>query len=68
MFWQLRLEKLAANLRNHDIPVRIALWNGQGFDLGTTVKVTIHITNSEGLRHLLSQPGLARFGVRGRAS
>ena len=34
MFWRSRFEKLAAQLRIHDIPARIALWDGGRLDLG----------------------------------
>lgn len=61
MFWQLRLEKLAARLRIHNIPVRIALWTGQHFDLGETVTVTIRVTSQAGLRHLV-RPSLDALG------
>jgi len=61
MFWQLRLEKLAARLRAHNIPVRIALWNGQSFDLGERVTVVIRATSPAGLRHLV-RPSLDELG------
>lgn len=61
MFWQLRLEKLAAHLRAYDIPVRIALWNGQHFDLGEPVKVVIRVTSPTGLRHMI-RPSLDSLG------
>ena len=61
MFWQLRLEKLAARLRAHNIPVRIALWNGQSFDLGERATVVIRATSPAGLRHLVC-PSLDALG------
>lgn len=61
MFWQLRLEKLAARLRTHDIPVRIALWNGQHYDLGAPVRVVIRVTAPAGLPHMLL-PSLDSLG------
>jgi len=61
MFWQLRLENLAARLSLHDIPVRIALWNGQRFDLGHTIKVMIHARTPAGLRQLV-HPSLDALG------
>ncbi len=61
MFWQLRFEKLADRLRAHDIPVRVALWNGQHFDLGERVHVVIHVTSPAGLRHL-ARPSLDALG------
>jgi hypothetical protein len=50
MFWQSRLEKLAAQLRIHDIPACIALWNGSRFDLGESIKVIIRVLSPAGLR------------------
>lgn len=61
MFWQLRLEKLAAHLRTHGIPVRIALWNGQHFDLGDPIKVVIRVNTPAGLRHMV-RPSLDSLG------
>ncbi len=61
MFWEMRLENLAARLSLHDIPVRIALWNGQRFDLGRSIKVMIHARTPAGLRHLV-RPSLDALG------
>jgi cyclopropane-fatty-acyl-phospholipid synthase len=61
MFWRSRLEKLAAQLRIHDIPLRIALWDGGYFDLGEPVKVIIHVASPAGLRHMV-QPSLDSLG------
>ena len=61
MFWEMRLENLAARLSLHDIPVRIALWNGQRFDLGRSIKVMTHARTPAGLRHLV-RPSLDALG------
>ncbi|MDR1708987.1 MAG: class I SAM-dependent methyltransferase [Candidatus Accumulibacter sp.] len=61
MFWQSSIEKLAAQLREHDIPVRIALWDGRRFDLGAAIKVTVRVLSPAGLRHLLP-PSLDALG------
>ena len=61
MFWRSRLEKLAARLRIHDIPVRIALWDGCHFDLGERIKVVIHVLSPAGLRHMVL-PSLDSLG------
>ena len=61
MFWEMRFENLAARLSLHDIPVRIALWNGQRFDLGRSIKVMIHARTPAGLRHLV-RPSLDALG------
>ena len=61
MFWEMRLENLAARLSLHDIPVRIALWNGQRFDLGRSIKVMIHARTPTGLRQLV-RPSLDALG------
>ena len=61
MFWRSRLEKLAARLRIHDIPVRIALWDGCHFDLGERIKVVIHVLSPTGLRHMVL-PSLDSLG------
>ncbi|WP_305074824.1 SAM-dependent methyltransferase [Propionivibrio sp.] len=61
MFWEMRFENLAARLSLHDIPVRIALWNGQRFDLGRSIKVMIHARTPAGLRQLV-RPSLDALG------
>ncbi len=61
MFWQASIEHFAADLRNYDIPARITLWNGRGFDLGKAVKVIIHVTSPKGLRRLI-HPSLDALG------
>ena len=62
MFWEMRFENLAARLSLHDIPVRIALWNGQRFDLGRSIKVMIHARTPAGLRQLV-RPSLDALGI-----
>ena len=61
MFWQKRFEKIIRRLSLHDIPVRIALWDGRHFDLSETVKVTIRVKSPAGLRHLV-RPSLDALG------
>jgi cyclopropane-fatty-acyl-phospholipid synthase len=61
MFWRSRLERLAARLRIHDIPLRIALWDGSHFDLGEPVKVSVRIVSPAGLRYM-AQPSLDALG------
>jgi cyclopropane-fatty-acyl-phospholipid synthase len=53
MFWRSRFEKLAAQLRIHDIPARIALWDGSRFDMGESVKVVVRVLSSAGLRRMV---------------
>lgn len=62
MFWQNRLEKLAAHLREHDIPVRIALWDGRHFDLGSTIKVVVHV-RSPAAQRFFRPPSLDSLGT-----
>lgn len=68
MFWPTRVESLAQRLRAHDIPLRIALWDGRSFDLGRNPAVTIRAPSPAGLRHLV-RPSLDALGkayVEGR--
>lgn len=68
MFRQSRLAKLAAQLRIHDIPARIALWNGNRFDLGESIKVVIRALSPAALRRMI-RPSLDSLGsayVEGR--
>lgn len=55
------LERLALRLREHDIPLRIALWDGRSYDLGSEPAVTIRAASPAGLRHLL-RPSLDALG------
>lgn len=68
MFWPKRVEMLAQRLRAYDIPLRIALWDGRFFDLGSDPAVTIRAPSPAGLRHLI-RPSLDALGqayVEGR--
>ncbi|HZX32886.1 MAG TPA: class I SAM-dependent methyltransferase [Rhodocyclaceae bacterium] len=68
MFWPSRVETLARRLRAHDIPLRITLWDGRSFDLGSDPAVTILAPSPAGLRHLVrpSLDALGRAYVEGR--
>lgn len=61
MFWENRLQKFVAHMRVHDMPLRIQLWNGKGFDLCATPVVTVTIKNLAALRYLL-EPTLNSLG------
>ncbi len=61
MFWQKRLEKITGRLSLHNIPVRIALWDGRHYDLCERFSVTIRVNSPAGLRHLL-RPSLDALG------
>lgn len=53
MFWQKRFDDFIARMRHHGLPVRLVLWNGSSFDLGTTPSVTITVHSAGALKHFL---------------
>jgi cyclopropane-fatty-acyl-phospholipid synthase len=61
MFLQSQFDSYASRLRDHDIPVRLRLWNGVEAQLGSATKVTITVPTLSALRHLLS-PSLYVLG------
>src|SRR5437867_13435300 len=62
MFLEHRLERLIAKLkRSAVIPLRLELWNGRAFDLGSQPKVKIGVPRPSALRFLVS-PDLMKLG------
>lgn len=61
MFLGKRLDDLASRLHHHNIPLRLSLWNGREYDLGSAPEVTIRVPGVTGLRHLL-HPSLDSLG------
>ncbi len=61
MFWQQRFNKFVDQMKSHDIPLRLQLWNGAAFDLGSAPRVTMSVTSVGGLRHFL-MPTLDNLG------
>ena len=61
MFWEKRIERLVARLRVHDIPLRIALWDGQVFDLCPQPRATFHVKTPGVLLNLIN-PSLDSIG------
>lgn len=61
MFWEKHFDKFVNRMRDHDLPLRIRLWNGTEADLGTTPEVVIGIPSMGALKHILT-PTLDRLG------
>ena len=61
MFGGKQIEMLASALRPHDIPLRIALWNGQAYDLGRFPRATIRVKSEAAVRRLV-RPSLDSLG------
>lgn len=61
MFWQQRFNKFIEKLRAHDIPLRLRLWTGSAFDLGSSPRVTLSILSAGGLKHFF-MPTLDNLG------
>jgi len=61
MFWQNRFNAFVTQLRNHDIPLRIRLWNGAETDLGASPAVMLTVPSVAALRYLLN-PSLDSLG------
>ncbi len=61
MLFQKRFEYLAGYLRAHDIPLRVALWDGKTFELGNNPSVTIRAPQPDALRYLIN-PDLGALG------
>jgi cyclopropane-fatty-acyl-phospholipid synthase len=53
MFWQKRFDEFVARMRAHDLPLRLELWNGSAYDLGTNPRVRINIRSPGAIRHFL---------------
>jgi cyclopropane-fatty-acyl-phospholipid synthase len=53
VFWQKRFDDFVARMRAHDLPLRLELWNGSVFDLGTAPRVTITVRSAGALKHFL---------------
>jgi len=53
--------------RHHNIPLRLALWNGSQHDLGTSPRVTVHLPSPRALRYFFppSLDNLAEGYVNG---
>ncbi len=64
MFLENRLERMVGRLKEEDardIPLRLKLWNGRSFDLGSRPNVTIVIPKPSALRYLVA-PDLMKLG------
>lgn len=64
MFLENRLERMVGRLKEEDardIPLRLKLWNGRSFDLGSRPNVTITIPKPASLRYLVA-PDLLKLG------
>jgi cyclopropane-fatty-acyl-phospholipid synthase len=62
VFLETKLEKLAAGLKaEHNIPLTLALWNGQEFRLGDETKVTVRVPKASALTYFVS-PDMAKLG------
>lgn len=62
MFFEKRFLKVIDQFRDQGvIPLRIELWNGRQFDLGSDPSVTVKIPNSSALRYFIS-PNLNTLG------
>jgi cyclopropane-fatty-acyl-phospholipid synthase len=62
MLWQRRLEGLLAQMRRHQVPLRLRLWNGFEACLGADPLVTFTVPDLAALR-LLFPPSLDRIGA-----
>jgi len=61
MFWQKRFDNFVNRIQAQNVPVRICLWSGAVFDLGSEPLVTITAPSLTGMRHLL-RPTLDGLG------
>jgi cyclopropane-fatty-acyl-phospholipid synthase len=64
MFLENRLERMVGRLKEddaRDIPMRLKLWSGRTFDLGSRPNVTVTIPKPSALRYLVA-PDLMKLG------
>jgi cyclopropane-fatty-acyl-phospholipid synthase len=64
MFLENRLERMVGRLKEVDargIPMRLKLWSGRTFDLGSRPNVTVTIPKPSALRYLVA-PDLLKLG------
>lgn len=61
MFWEKRFDEFIAQLRDHGIPLRIRLWNGNEMELAGSPAVTVTVPKPAALRLVLN-PSLYSLG------
>lgn len=61
MILEKRIATLASDLCAQDLPLRVALWDGKTFDLGSEPRATIRVTKPAALRRLVN-PSLHALG------
>jgi len=68
IFWQRRLDGFVARLRDRQVPLRIALWDGAEAVLGDVPRVTFRVPTAASLRYLINPTldSLGRAYVEGK--
>lgn len=61
MFWQKHFQQFVTHMHQHQVPLRIRLWNGTEVRLGDNPTVAITVPDISGLKHLLN-PTLDSLG------